>query len=164
MKIYKVLSILLGIVLISSCKKEEFNIGTPYSKVKGISAHWVLKEVWQADEIAETPPLNVSSVMVGDVPSTLSFTDQGRNYSMDPGSSVQYIPVSGTWSFDDEEYPTQVVLNNNGENYTLHLKKPVRELVDTTLEFQYIRPIGNCVSLSGGKTGAVSYIYKYIRQ
>ncbi len=164
MKKYNLTIVLLAMLTFFSCKKDDFTIGTPYSKVKGISSTWVLSEVWQTDEIAESAPLNVTEFMLGADPTTITFTENGRTYSMNVGSSVQFIPQSGTWKFDDDEYPTSVTLTNAGSDYQLDLQKPVREIVDNSLEYKYIRPIGDCAVLENGKKGAVGYIYKYVRK
>lgn len=164
MKTYNLFIFLTLIIAFSSCRKDDFEIGTPYSKVKGISDTWVLKEVWQSDEIAETPPLNVTDLMVGADPSTITFSENGRTFTLNPGSSVQFIPQSGTWKFDNDEYPSSVTLTESGNEFELTLQKPVREIVDNTLEYKYIRPIGDCAVLENGKKGAVGYIYKYVRK
>ncbi|MBL7831079.1 MAG: DUF5004 domain-containing protein [Saprospiraceae bacterium] len=164
MKTINIIQFFILLIAFTACKKEKFEIGTPFSKVKGISSTWELKEVWQTDEIAETAPLNVTDLMVGTTPSIITFTENGRTYNLQTGTSFQFIPDSGTWKFDDDEYPTQVTLNSSGNDYELALQKPVREIADNTLEYKYIRPIGNCTVLEGGKKGAVGYIYKYVRK
>ncbi|HMG16795.1 MAG TPA: DUF5004 domain-containing protein [Saprospiraceae bacterium] len=164
MKRYLILIILGFAFIMQTCTKDEPVIGEAFSHVKGISDTWVLTHVKQSDEIAESEPLDVTDVMVGGDPSMMVFNEANRTYTLTSGSSVQFIPGSGTWAFDDEKYPSNVVVSSGGNSYTLNLQKPVREKVDDVLEFKYIRPIGDCAVLENNKVGAVGYIYTYQRK
>ncbi len=164
MKRYLILIILAFAFIMQTCTKKEPLIGEAFSHVKGISDTWLLTNVKQTDEIAESAALDVSDVMLGTDPSKIVFNEADRTYTLTSGTSIQYIPSSGTWAFDDDNYPTNVILTSGGNTYTLNLQKPVREKVDDILEFKYIRPIGDCVVLDKNKVGAVGYIYTYERK
>ena len=164
MKRYPILLILAFVFIVQSCTKDEPVIGEAFSHVKGISDTWVLTSIQQTDELAESAPLDVTEVMLGADPSTIVFNEADRSYTLTNGSSIQYLPASGKWAFDDDNYPSNVVLTSGTNTYTLNLQKPIREKVDNSLEFKYIRPIGDCATLDKGKLGAVGYIYKYDRK
>ncbi len=144
------------------CNKEEAPaIGSPYSQVKGIQDTWSLTKIEMSDDIADPETLlDVSDVMLGDTVSLLKFS--ATEYELTPGNCVHYIPLKGSWRFDNDQYPTQIILNDSTDHILLDHLHPVREVVDNTLRYRYHRIGDACAGSYAGKS-VVSYIYTYTR-
>ncbi|MEQ9009148.1 MAG: hypothetical protein RLP12_14795, partial [Ekhidna sp.] len=54
----------------------------------------------------------------------------GETFTYSHGSGPNFLDNSGSWAFDDDEFPTSVILNNSIE---LKLKEPVRQYSDTLI-------------------------------
>jgi hypothetical protein len=151
----------------SACQEtKDLVLEAPMSKITGISDTWKLSKVVQADlltNIPERSELDLSNLYIGTEPMSISFTADG-NYTLTPGTTLNYIGGSGTWSFNNNDYPTQINLVSNGVNTTLQLFAPTRE-VDNTLEvgaIQYCSVPDNNGVLQA--TPAVGYMYIFDRQ
>lgn len=160
--------IILTVVTLSSCQEtKDFILDSPMSKITGISDTWKLSQVVQIDvltKIQERREMDISSLSIGADPMTLNFTSDG-NYTVNAGSSLNYLgSTSGTWSFNDNDYPTQVNINSNGETTVLQLFAPTRE-IDMQLKIGVFRycglPDDNGVLQAEITSG---YIYVFDRQ
>lgn len=155
----------LGLCL-SACQPDDIPpIGEPLSQVRGINGKWRLTNVVQVDELktGSGNRLDVSDVLLGAQPAVIEFNSNDFKFEVTPGSSKIYFPISGTWAFDDNDFPTVINLTVHNAAYPLQMFSPVREFVDNTMRVKYIRPFCPGVSVDG-KTGAVSYIYTFERQ
>ncbi len=146
---------LLALVAVS-CEDEIPPLGEPSSKVLGIQATWVLTAVEQVDLL--TPfnenTLDVSTVFIGDTPASMTF--DGSSYTVNYGTSPEgLLGTGGSYTFDDNDFPTLINLSSGGTNYTLNLNRTVRE-IDPTLEFEIKRVCGGIE--------AISYKYVFTRQ
>ncbi len=159
------LLLVLGLCM-SACTPDEIPpIGEPFSQVKGINGNWQLSSVVQVDELktGSGNRLDVSGLTVGDQPAVINFNSSDFKFNVTPGSSKIYFPLSGTWAFDDNDFPSVINLTVNNEVFALQMFSPVREFVDNTMQVKFIRPFCPGVSVPD-KTGAVSYIYTFERQ
>jgi len=145
------------------CKKEEAPpIGAPYSQVKGIQDEWELNKVEMSDDITDPDVLiDVSDLMLGDTASILSFSE--KNYILQAGSSIHFIPAQGEWFFDNNEFPSQIHLASGGNEIIVDHLHPVREVVDNTLKYRYHRIADACAGTYAGQS-VVSYVYTYTRK
>lgn len=161
----RLLPFLILLALLPACQKDNIPpLGTPYSQVTGISDNWKLTGIVQVDELTggTLRQLDVSSLLLGSNPATAVFSASDRTFSAAANDSRIYLPGSGTWAFDDDTYPTRLILTDgNGNVSELPLQRPVRERVDQNLVIKFTRPIGDCAELE--KPGAVSYIYTFTR-
>lgn len=144
MKKQSVLSLLiLALFSIIACKKEKLELDPPSSKIEGISDTWVLKEVTQVDEANPLfPEMEVSEAFIGNQALEMSFESTNFTYSVEEGDCPNYFGTTGTWSFDDNEFPTLVNIVHDGKEEVLQLLRTVRT-VDQTFEFQYVRTCEN---------------------
>jgi len=149
-----ILFILLALLALGSCKKDRPELAPPASKIAGIQDDWTLNKVIQVDEISQRE-LDVSQVYIGLTPMQINFKISGTDtaYSVVKGTSANYFGNSGTWKFDDNLYPTKLILNHDGNDYQLPLLRTVRE-GDPNLEIKY-RKI-----CSGKNVVTYKYIFK----
>jgi len=139
-KLMVYMSVALGL-LAASCRKEYKEIGEVPSKVDGITASWVLSGcsiIDKAATVEETMDVTSFFTQKGKLPN-VRFVMEGGNgtYSCDT-SDVAYNffgGTGGTWTFDNNDYPTQVVLTPTGstEPITLKLAATIRP-TDTYLK------------------------------
>ncbi len=161
------LNILLALVVVllalSSCKEDIKPIGDPLSQVNGIADTWKLYHVNQVDELNDKSDnfIDVSTIIMGATPAEITFNPD-KTFTLNPGTMRNFLPVDGSWAFDDEDYPSQIILTDSNGETVLDMLSPVREKVDNRLEVKYIRPINGCADLEG-KRGAVSYEYYFER-
>lgn len=155
--------IISSLLLISACKKEIKPIGEPLSHVNGIVDSWKLVSVNQVDELNDKSSnfIDVSSIIMGSVPATLTF-NADKTFSLNAGTMRNFLPTTGTYAFDDDRFPSKLILTDSGGDTVLDMLSPVREIVDPMLEVKYVRPINGCADLEG-KRGAVGYEYYFER-
>lgn len=163
MKKLESIFLIILFLLCFTCKKEEAPpIGDSYSQVKGIQDDWLLTKVEIVDEVADPETaIDVSDLMVGATPSEIHFT--ADTYTINPGTSRHFIPFTGSWRFNDNQYPTELILIDNTIEITLNHLKPVREIVDHILQYKFLRLGDVCAREYQGKAVA-SYIYTYYRK
>lgn len=150
---------LFFIVAVTSCNKTtELPIGDPYSKVEGINGSFKLSKVTQVDErtTALVNTLDISNAFIGDTAMQMSFNSTNKTFSITPGSTPNVFKVtSGTWRFDDDTYPTKLILTSNGVDIDMPLSSTIR-VTETKLGVKFTR-------LLRGKA-ATSYIFTLDRQ
>ncbi len=158
MKIQNIIFVLIAVATFS-CSEDRPKLGPPSSKLAGINDTWVLTGVEQLDENAtRNNILDVSSVYIGSIPTEISFDSDSFTYVVIAGTSPNFMGDSGTWSFDDNNYPTLFTITHDGITERCSLNRTVRT-VDQTLEFKYSR---YCDPDLSKKT--VSYNYTFTRK
>jgi len=150
----KIIILITAFLAISSCKNDRLQLAPAASKIAGIQDDWTLNQVIQIDEISQRE-LDVSQVYIGTSPMQINFKINGTDttYSVVNGTSANYLGNSGTWKFDDINYPTKLIINHNGNDYQLPLIRTVRE-GDPNLEFRYTKVC------SGKNVVSYKYIFK----
>lgn len=120
-----ILSILLAMTVMVSCRKEYKEIGEVPSKVEGITASWVLTTCEVIDKgaiIEETMDITPFFYSDSKLPNI--------NFSMETGSGTYTCDTShvafqffggtrGTWKFDNDAFPTKVTLTPEGSTSTI---------------------------------------------
>lgn len=144
-----VLAVLVGL---SGCKKEEYVLEPPASKLEGINATFSLARVIQVDQLTfeVDNSLDVSSVFIGQTPARITFDSDAGTFNYQTGSTIDFIGASGTWAFDDNDYPTKITMNNGADTYDVTLIRTIRP--QDNLEFQLDRSCG----------GQLIFSYQYI--
>lgn len=155
----------LMVLVLSACKTDPPEFGTPFSKIEGIADDWELIEFKQVDLLTKNDDntVDLTDIFVGATPATLSFTTD-FNYTGNANTSKVYFPTAGTWAFDNDDYPSKVFVTSGGTTYTLDLLAPVRERVDPYLHIRYVKPFANCPAPEAEAAGAVAYDYKFARR
>lgn len=164
-KILKIV-LFLPLCLFFACEQmNEPELGVPFSKVEGINDQWILESIVQVDLLtsASQNSVDVTRIMLGDDPAEIEFSSADFTFDLDAKSSKIFLPESGSWSFDNNDFPSLINMESQGQSTSLSLLAPVRAEVDEYLYFQYTRPIGDCAVLEEGE-GAVAYKYRFKRK
>jgi hypothetical protein len=116
-----------------SCKPEKKELGPRVSQIDGISGNWILNRVAQIDvnvELAFVESdtlLDVSSVYIAGQPMEIEFQKDGTYSTVAGSGSSLFGPATGTWKFDDNDYPSFLIFNEGtGDETTINLLSPVR--------------------------------------
>jgi hypothetical protein len=157
--------VVLATALLSQCKKETYTLGPPPSKIAGLNGDWKLYSVVQVDELSLAKgERNISEFYI-DPDSTdvmqVNFNSDNFTFFISLGSiGRNYLPASGTWSFDNNDYPQYIYLEDEaGIITTLKLQGPTRP-VDTQLKFSFQR---SCI-IDGEVKEYVGYRYEFNRE
>lgn len=137
----KLALIVAVIAMAVGCKPRiEGELGEPFDKIAGIAGMWELNRFIQRDmnnPIKEERDHSQFYIKDGYTPLRLTFTPQDRSYNVDIETGRNYFGESGTWKFDDDVYPTFIILTTviNGEETELPFKlgRMVREFDHTLL-------------------------------
>jgi Domain of unknown function (DUF5004) len=143
-------------MMLSACKPEKLVLDPAPSKLEGINGTFTLVQVVQVDENAApgtTDELNVSTAFIGTDAPSITFNSSAKTFTYNTGTSPDYLGASGTWAFDDDDYPSKVVMNN-GTQYDLNLLHTIRPQ-DEFLEVELTRSCGGAATLR--------YQYKFQR-
>lgn len=129
----------LVILVIGGCREiRDAELGEPFSKVEGLVATpWELTAISivdGADPARSTRDFG-EFYLNGDSVLTLEFFED-RTYIAQQGEGLPIIPDGGTWSFDDINYPTKIILNEGADQLELQLEGPTRK-IDTQLLVRY---------------------------
>lgn len=140
-KLYTMLCLAGLLIAASSCKENIPEIGEPFSKVEGLTANeWVISEVFLIDESNPArPERNISKFYTeGGNPLAVSFRTD-RSFEVTPGDGLNFFPASGTWSFDNDETPTKIIMTApDGEITEAPLGGPTR-ISDANLKINFVK-------------------------
>lgn len=156
---------ILGVLLFSQCNKKTYTLDAPGSKVEGINGNWELYSVIQVDEISLAKlerDLSLYYLGNGDVEvMKITFNSSAMTFNITLGEiGRNYLPSSGTWSFDDNNFPKYIYLkDDNGVVTTLKLGGPTRPQ-DQQLKIAFQR---SC-SIDGEVKEYVGYRYEFNRK
>ena len=164
MKIFKISLFILGLAVIaSSCKPEvEGELGEPFDKVAGMSGTWELSTFLQKDlnnPIKEERDLSMVYINGVDQPLRLTFDATERTYQVEITNGRNFFGTDGTWSFDNDQYPTTLILDNATEVLEMNLGSVVRTF-DNELSIELDKA---CINTEGDITQTVIYIFNFNR-
>ena len=140
---------------IGGCKKKTRDLEDPSSKLEGIQDVWVLDEVRQYDPSNKDLIIDVTDVFKGSTPIELEFKSTDFTYSFNQNNPL-FLGNSGTWKFDDNQFPTQIEMSGDVGVQTVKLLQTVRT-VDPKLRIQLTRYCG------GGTTSTI-YQFSFVRK
>lgn len=129
------------VMIMPACKETIPDIGEPFSKVAGLTANdWVIAEVYLIDEgNLARPERNITKYFTetGN-PLSISFHSDG-SFEVVPGDGLNFFPDSGTWSFDDNEAPTKIILvSEDGQITEAPLGGPTR-ISESQLKINFVK-------------------------
>ena len=137
----KILLFMLSItVVLSACKKEYEEIGVPSSKFEGATADWGLTSFKVVDKAAIVEESMDMTDYFGSnvIKPNIRFYTEGADtlYSCDTTGLPMNIfeSVNGKWRFDDNNFPTKIILMPTGSINQIEFKlmAPIR-VVDQKL-------------------------------
>lgn len=146
-------------VLLIACKPElKGELGVSADKVEGLNGTWEVATFSQQDPnnpIREERDLSEFYVVAGETPTRLSFDKTNRTYTVQAGPGKNFFGDGGSWGFDNDEYPTYLMLYTPTDTIQTLLGSVVRPS-DSNLSIQLE---SDCVDASGNRT--VTSIYKF---
>ncbi len=139
------LAVLVGL---AGCKKEEYVLEDAPSKLEGINDTFVLTRVMQVDQktLNLDNSLDISSYFIGDTPASITFDAAASTFTLDPGTTIDYLGASGSWAFDDNEFPSKITLMDGTDMVEVQLIQTIRPQDD--LQFQLDRYCSGALSVS----------------
>ena len=157
--IYSLSLLFLALILASGCKKKiEGELGTPYSKVTGMNGTWELSKFVQIDlnnPIQEERDLSQFYLVEGTEPFSLTFDSEDRSFSAQIEAGKNFFGASGTWSFDDDNYPSFLYIDNANELLEFEMGNVVSEF-DNELQLDLNRA---CID---GTAITETVIYRFV--
>lgn len=159
-------TLVLAIALLSfsGCKKKiEGELGTPFDKLKGLNGTWELVKFTQTDlnnPIKEVRDLSEFYIQEGTTPLRIIFDAADFSYTVEVETGKNYFGEGGTWAFDDNDYPSYLILDSGTSVQELLLGRVVRES-DNTLDVQLKR---SCVDSDENETETVIYGFEFTRK
>lgn len=120
------------ILAVVSCKPEEFEpIGSKYNLITGVNGTWQIDHVEILDFSLPVPEGRDISDFYTQQASLLglSFNSNGQTYQvLNPESPGNVFGQSGTYLFDDNEFPEEMWLVSGTDTIQLGLLNMVREI------------------------------------
>lgn len=138
----KFLSLAILALAIVACRPEPFQeIGNPYSVITGINGTWTLGTVEVEDRSFPQWETREFTDFFQENPVELVFDASDNSYNITANSldGLPFTSTNGTYSFDDPEYPKNLILvSSTGDTSSVELGNMVRD-VDPLLLFQAMR-------------------------
>jgi Domain of unknown function (DUF5004) len=156
-----IMPLLLILVVAGSCKKDVIPpIGEPASKLAGINATWRLTKVEQFDEkvAGDSKTFDITSFFTTGAAPTIQFDSAAKTFQYNAGTAPNFLGVSGLWRFDDDNYPTVILVKEStaGRERSWVLGGPTRP-VDTQLKLRISR--NACAA-----DASYAYLFTFTRQ
>jgi hypothetical protein len=125
-----VLPILAMLLLGVGCKPEiEGELGEPFDKLTGMHGTWVIASFIQKDlnnPVKEERDLSTYYVQDGTDPLEINFDKDSRAYTVDLTVGRNYFGDGGDWSFDNDDYPSFLILDTGTDTLQFELGAAVR--------------------------------------
>jgi hypothetical protein len=111
---------LLAIVLVS-CIEEFGGTGESADRKEQVTGSWKVITMVQRDLLTDNP--DVASFDITSVYSftqyTLTLNADGSFTTSNPGNAPEFVISSGTWAFDDDQFPSAIILSGSGSTSVL---------------------------------------------
>lgn len=140
-KLYLIACLMIAMVAIQGCKEDEAEIGVPFDKVEGLTAtDWVISEVFLVDETNPAKPeRNISNFYTGGSDLLEISFKQDYTFTVSPGAGLNFFPDAGTWSFDRNDAPKEIVMvSTDGVTTIAPLGGPTR-ISDQQLKINFVK-------------------------
>jgi hypothetical protein len=143
------------------CKEDEADIGEPFGKTEGLVATaWVVSEVYLVDEGNPSKPEKDISRFYTEGTDLLEikFNADGT-FQSSSGAGVNFFPNEGTWSFNNPQTPSRIILVSEDRVIDSPLGGPTR-IVDTELKMN-VRKFCN---IDGEDRAVLGYRLVFLRK
>lgn len=123
----------LAVLVLAGCKpRTEGELGEPFDKIAGISGTWELTRFIQKDlnnPIQEERDLSQFYLKDGVTPLRIQFSADDRSYFVSVEAGRNYFGEGGTWGFDDDVYPSFLILTTLIDEVETHLEFKLGRMV-----------------------------------
>jgi hypothetical protein len=151
-------------LLLNGCKENiEGELGESYDKVAGMNGTWELTKFSQIDlnnPIKEERDLTEFYIIDGITPMQIIFDSNEKSYEVLISAGRNYFGPSGTWTFDDNEYPSFLLMDDGTTERSFELGRVVREF-DNSLVIDLRR---GCSDADGNFVETVVYHFEFTRK
>lgn len=155
------LTLVIALIAGSGCRPEiGGDLGDGWDHVKGMVGSWQLKEFRQQDlnnPVKAERDLTHMYTADGVSPLELTFGQSPREYSTSIEMGKNFFGDGGSWSFDDDLYPSLLFLDTGVDTLSFDLGKMVRE-IDNEMELEIQ---GGCRN-DWGIITTETVIYKFV--
>ena len=142
---------LLTVIIFTACSPDEPGpIGAPDNRLEQVTGTWSITKVLQVDLNAESrgyPTIARTRDITNILPAmsfegvTFSFTSsngEANSFSIDRKNSPLVLPSSGSWAFDDVNYPSAITLTSGNSTDILKIQS-FSEIKAGSLVFKLLR-------------------------
>jgi len=132
---------------LTACQ-EDYVLDPAPSKLDGIDGTFTVSQVMQLDPntFGEFNSLDITDVFVGDTPAQITFDSESGSFTYETGTTIDFIGASGSWAFDNNDYPTKITMIEGVNTFDLGLVNSIRP--QDELVFQLDRVCGGAVTTS----------------
>ncbi|MEQ9404826.1 MAG: DUF5004 domain-containing protein [Cyclobacteriaceae bacterium] len=123
-KIYYVLFLLLG----CTNPVDDLEIGEPFSQQEAVIDDWELRRVHHIDELDLNKPYTDLTELFTASAASLVIDESTFTYTQSSGPN--FLDTSGSWEFDDEDFPEYMILNSGTQ---VRLGAPARSANDSLI-------------------------------
>ncbi len=126
------------VLLLSACQPDDLvgELGTPFSKTEGLVGTWKVANVVQHDLKAPANAANKQLTLTDRFDfstARIKFMASPNTFTVEALDGPVFLPASGTWTFDNPEYPTEVrLVGADTKNVTLKLGSAPRAAFPAT--------------------------------
>lgn len=147
---YILLLAITGLIF-GSCNDDDYSLGTPTDKTQALMGEWEVKSVILTDEAGTKKEMDITPYFNFDT-YRITFT-QNKNFTIEASNTTPNFVglLSGTWSYDDAEAPSQIKLTDGNSSSQFTLLAPPRQ--GNNLKIKFIRYEGD--------KAIVSYRYEF---
>lgn len=140
-KIYLFSCLMMLIVATQSCKDDEPEIGEPFSKIEGLTAtDWIISEVFLVDESNPAKPeRNISNFYTGGTNLLSISFKSDYTFIVAPGDGLNFFPDAGTWSFDNNDAPKEIILVSTDDVTTVAPLGGSTRISDQQLKINFVK-------------------------
>ncbi len=160
----RIISLGFAVIALTACTEDDDKpIGDPFSKSEGLTAtNWIIEEVYLVDEgNPSKPERNISNFYTStDARLQMDFNADGT-FTVIPGDGLNFFPASGTWAFDDDFAPRQIILTDTEGVETVAPLGGSTRISDSQLKLNFAKR--SCDSDEGLKA-ALGYRLVFNRQ
>lgn len=127
----KILLISLAVAALASCRPERRGeLGPDPDLAFGIVGRWKVAELSITDfksPLGDELSVSEDLATLG-APLEITFNADNTYQVNNPGKIPHKFGTSGTWGFNNPEFPSRMgIINNNGETDTIHLRSMARD-------------------------------------
>ena len=131
--------ICVATLIMAGCKPDKkTDIGEPFDKVAGLEGTWILSGFLQKDlnnPVQEERDLSEYYIVDGAAPLELTFSAADRAYSIEITEGKNFFGTGGTWTFDNDQFPTSILFDDGTNQNIFSIASVVREF-DNMLTIQ----------------------------
>lgn len=154
-KIYAI-AFSICLLFLAGCIEDYGGPGEPFDRQAQLTGEWVLEEVVQTDLLTLNPQFSTVNI-TEDFPAfrtvEMQLAESGTYTLNNPDNAPSLFPKNGSWQFDDPEFPSQIIIEQETGTAILTLRSLNSLTENNKLEVSMVRSL----LLPEEKDGAITY-------